>query len=147
MRTALNHEIAHIRHRDNLKKLVLRSVSFPGTDDLEAAWLQASEMAADDAAVSSTADALDLAAALIKLSKLKAGRPSPDLTAALMHGQAATISERIERLISWSEERRASQAISPRRILAVAVSSVAVLVISYSSLLADVHKATEWLVR
>ena len=147
LRTALNHEIAHIRRRDNLRKLVFRFVAFPGMREIEAAWLQASEMAADDAAVSSTADALDLAAALIKLSKLKGGERAPDLTAALVHGHAAVINARVQRLISWSNEPHASPDCSGGRILALAASAIAVLVVCYGSLLADVHRATEWLVR
>ncbi len=67
---ALNHEVAHVRRRDNLKKLFLRFVPFPGMRGLELAWLQATEMSADDAAVASQAEALDLAAALIKLSRV-----------------------------------------------------------------------------
>ena len=66
-------------------------------------------MAADDAAVSSTADALDLAAALLKLSRLKADEPSPDLTAALVHGHAAIINARVERLISWPDRPKESR--------------------------------------
>ena len=36
LQTALNHEIAHVRRRDNLKKLLLRFVAFPGM----AGWKQ-----------------------------------------------------------------------------------------------------------
>jgi Zn-dependent protease with chaperone function len=147
LRTALNHEIAHIRRRDNFKKLLLRFVAFPGMRGLEAAWLEASEMAADDAAVSSTADALDLAAALLKLSRMKADEPSPDLTAALVHGHAAIINARVERLISWSERSESSRDFSARSILGVVLPILAVFVITYGSLLADVHRATEWLIR
>jgi hypothetical protein len=147
LRTALNHELAHIRRRDNFKKMLLRFVAFPGMRGLEAAWLEASEMAADDAAVSSTADALDLAAALLKLSRLKADEPSPDLTAALVHGHAAIINARVERLISWPERPEASRDFSARTILGVVLPTIAVFVITYGSLLADVHRATEWLIR
>jgi beta-lactamase regulating signal transducer with metallopeptidase domain len=147
LRTALNHELAHIRRRDNLKKFLLRLVAFPGMRGLEAAWLEASEMAADDAAVSSTVDALDLAAALLKLSRLKADEPSPDLTAALVHGHAAIINARVERLISWPDRSKEPRDFSARSILAVVVPIVAAFAISYGSLLADVHRATEWLVR
>lgn len=146
LRTALNHELAHIRRRDNFKKLLLRFVAFPGMRDLDAAWLQASEMAADDAAVSSTADALDLAAALLKLSTLRPEEPSPDLTAALVHGNASIINARVERLIAWSDLRPARD-LSRRRILGVLLPAVAIFAITYGSLLVDVHKATEWLVR
>lgn len=147
LRTALQHELAHIRRRDNLKKLLLRFVAFPGMRGLDAAWLQASEMSADDAAVCSTADALDLAAALLKLSTLRPDESSPDLTAALVHGHASLINARVERLISWSSARRASHDFSARRILGVAVPALAVVAITYGSLLADIHRVTEWLVR
>jgi Zn-dependent protease with chaperone function len=147
LRTALQHELAHIRRRDNFKKFLLRLVAFPGMRGLEAAWLEASEMAADDAAVSSTADALDLAAALLKLSRLKADEPSPDLTAALVHGHAAIINARVERLISWPERSKGSWDFSAKSVLGVVLPILAVFVITYGSLLADVHRATEWLIR
>jgi Zn-dependent protease with chaperone function len=35
LQTALNHEIAHVRRRDNLKKLLLRVVAFPGMRSLQ----------------------------------------------------------------------------------------------------------------
>ena len=70
LQAALNHELAHVRRRDNLKKLLLRFVAFPAMTGMEAAWLEATEMASDDAAVSSAGEALDLASALIKLSRL-----------------------------------------------------------------------------
>lgn len=147
LRTALNHELAHIRRRDNFKKLLLRFVAFPGMRALEAAWLQASEMAADDAAVSSTADALDLAAALLKLSRLKADEPSPDLSVALVHGHAAIINARVERLISWPERLKQQRDFSARSILAVVLPILALFAITYGSLLVDVHRATEWMIR
>ena len=39
LQAALNHELAHVRRADNLKKLLMRFVSFPGMRRLEAAWL------------------------------------------------------------------------------------------------------------
>jgi Zn-dependent protease with chaperone function len=147
LRTALNHEIAHIRRRDNLKKLLLRFVPFPGMRALEVAWLEASEMAADDAAVSSTADALDLAAALIKLSRLNPAESASDLTAALLQGHAAIIHARVERLISWTGEAQRPSSSFATMILGFSIPVIGLLLIAYGSLLADVHRATEWLVR
>ena len=72
LKTALRHEMVHVRRRDNLRKLVLRLVAFPGMAELESVWREATEMAADDAAVSTASEALDLAAAVIKLSRLTA---------------------------------------------------------------------------
>jgi Zn-dependent protease with chaperone function len=153
LQTALNHEVAHVRRRDNLKKLLLRFVAFPGMAGLEAAWLEATEMAADDAAVASAGEALDLAAALIKLSRLLKSEPAtnqaaPDLTAALVHGNVSVMNARVERLIAWSDQRLASRrGFSAWYGLAAAAATVAVFAVTYSQLLIHLHAATEWLVR
>jgi Zn-dependent protease with chaperone function len=148
LKTALNHEVAHVRRRDNLKKLLLRFVAFPGMADLDAAWLEASEMAADDAAVSNSSEALDLAAALIKLARLTPPESAADLTAALVHGSAFIMHARVERLIAWSNERLTSpRRFSPWYGLGAACTAVAVFAVTYGHLLARVHAATEWLVR
>lgn len=148
MQTALNHELEHVRRRDNLKKLLLRFVAFPGMADLETAWLEATEMAADDAAVSNAGEALDLAAALIKLSRLGPSGSRADLTAALIHSPVATMNARVARLIAWSEDRIQA----PSRFVSwygvgAALATVAVFAVTYSQLLAHIHTATEWLVR
>ncbi|MGA7289803.1 MAG: M56 family metallopeptidase, partial [Terriglobales bacterium] len=62
---ALKHEFAHMKSRDNLKKLIFRCCPFPGMAKLESSWSQAAELAADDAAVSNLDDAVDLASALV----------------------------------------------------------------------------------
>jgi Zn-dependent protease with chaperone function len=148
LQTALNHEVAHVRRWDNLKRLLLRFVAFPGMGGLETAWFEATEMAADDAAVANAADALDLAAALIKLSRLGPVEPPADLTAALVHSPASAMNARVERLVTWSEERRVpSQKYSLWYGVCGSLATVALLAVSYSQLLVRVHAATEWLVR
>ncbi len=148
LQTALHHEVAHVRRRDNLKKLLLRFVAFPGMANLEAAWLETTEMAADDAAVSNAGEALDLAAALIKLSRLGPVEPPVDLTAALVHGAASVMSARIERLIAWNADHRAPlRKFSPGYGLAAAFATVATFAVTYSQVLVHVHTVTEWLVR
>ena len=118
LQTALNHELAHVRRHDNLKKLLLRFVSFPGMASLEAAWLEAIEMAADDAAVASAGQALDLAAALIKLSRLGPADARADLSAALVHSPASAMNARVARLIAWSEQpdQRDQRLLAPERL-------------------------------
>jgi Zn-dependent protease with chaperone function len=86
LRIALKHELAHIRSCDNLKKLVFRFAPFPGLSKLDSAWSQAAELAADDAAVSSVNDALDLAAALVKLSRLVPVEAAPACTVGFVTG-------------------------------------------------------------
>jgi len=148
LQAALNHELAHIHRRDNLKKLLLRFVAFPAMTGMEAAWLEATEMASDDAAVSNAGEALDLASALIKLSRLAPVEPPLDLTAALVHSPAAIMNARVERLIAWNSNRvEQSHRFSSGYGLAAAVSTVAVFALTYSHLLARVHIVTEWLVR
>ena len=121
---------------------------FRSMGGLETAWFEATEMAADDAAVANAADALDLAAALIKLSRLGPVEPPADLTAALVHSPASVMNARVERLVSWSEERRIpSQKYSLWYGVCGSLATVALLAVSYSQLLVRVHTATEWLVR
>lgn len=152
LQAALNHELAHVRHADNLKKLLMRFVGFPGMSGLEAAWLETTEMAADDAAVATTYDALDLAAALIKLSRMVPEAASPDLMAPLVDGRASAVYTRVERLLAWSEEHSAATQKYPQRYglflgLAATFAVIATFALNYSQLLAHVHVATEWLVR
>jgi beta-lactamase regulating signal transducer with metallopeptidase domain len=148
LQTALRHEVVHVRRRDNLRKLVLRFVAFPGMAKLESAWREASEMAADDAAVSSATEALDLAAAVIKLSRLAPLEAPAELTTALVHSPAECVNARVERLIAWGERRQpADAAYSLASAVCAAVAVMATLAVTYSELLVRVHIATEWLVR
>jgi beta-lactamase regulating signal transducer with metallopeptidase domain len=147
LESALRHEVAHVRRRDNLRKLILRLVAFPGMADLEGAWREATEMAADDAAVSSASEALDLAAAVIKLSRLVPLEPAVGLTTALVHSPVESVNARVERLIAWTEQRQGPQGYSLAYALCAAAAVMATLVVSYSGLLVRVHAATEWLVR
>jgi Zn-dependent protease with chaperone function len=145
--TALRHEIAHVASRDNFKKLLFRLTSFPGMAGLETAWSDAAEMSADDAAVSNLNDALDLAAALIKLSRLAPVQATATLTTALLQSSSATLSARVQRLFAWnsrpaSGDRRASTILLPSLL-----ATLVCLALTYSSVLAGMHAATEWLVR
>jgi Zn-dependent protease with chaperone function len=145
--SALNHEIAHLRRRDNLKKLLLRFVLFPGMRQLEVTWLEATEMAADDAAVSDIGEALDLAAALIKLCRLGAMGSSAELIMSLVHSPVSLVNERVERLIHWSPQPDLERGHSSWYAVAMGLAFLAVVGLSYGQLLMVVHAATEWLVR
>ena len=145
LRTALKHEIAHVRSYDNLKKLIFRLAVFPGNAHLESAWAEQTELAADDAAVSNLFDALDLASALIKVSRLGSG-PNAELSTALLHSSTA-LTTRIRRLFSWTESRAKGTACVPWSFAAPALAVVYGLFLSYGSLLRGMHQITEWLVR
>lgn len=148
LQTALRHEGVHVRRLDNLRKLVLRIVAFPGMAEVESAWREATEMAADDAAVSSAAEALDLATAVIKLSTLTRLQPPEELMTALVHTPLESVNARVGRLIEWEERRQNPiPGWSLRYATFAAVALVAALAVSYSQLLVTMHAATEWLVR
>lgn len=148
LRTALNHETAHFRRWDNLKKLLMRLVPFPAMQGLETAWLDAAEMAADDAAVSTSSEALDLASALIKLSRLAPIARAPELSVAFVPANGSILNTRVERLISWNcESPSATSRLARWYALAAAAVTIAGFAITYAHLLASVHTATEWLVR
>ncbi|HMD17955.1 MAG TPA: M56 family metallopeptidase [Terriglobales bacterium] len=145
LRVALKHELAHMRSRDNLKKLVLRFCPFPGMAGLESAWSQAAELAADDAAVARLDDAVDLAAALVKLSRLVPVEAAPLCTAGFVTG---SISARVERLLSWdeSDKDRATRIGTWYVIPSVAALLLCVFA-TYDPALSLTHEVTEWLVR
>jgi beta-lactamase regulating signal transducer with metallopeptidase domain len=146
---ALQHEVFHLQRRDNLRKLALRFVAFPGMVELESNWHEAAEMAADDAAVESASEALDLAAALIKLSRLLPVQ-NPELSATLVHSPMQSVSARVARLLAWSRQEETTTLIetySPKYWFAVVATTLTVLAAIYSQLLVRIHAATEWLVR
>ena len=148
LKAALKHELAHVRRRDNLKKLFFRLTAFPGMAALETEWSEAAEMAADDAAVSNSAEALDLAAALIKISRLGIPQICPALTTALVPNVNSALNARIERLVTWEQHRYSADARSHRWYLApTLIATTLCVAVSYGTLLSRMHEMTEWLVR
>ena len=146
LEAAMKHEIAHVRRRDNLKKLLFLLFGFPGMNALEAAWSDAEEMAADDAAVSSAYEALDLASALIKLSRLAPLHPVAALTTALVSSPAAAVNARVSRLVAW-EERNADDSLVSWHWGAAMLGAVVSVAFIYGPVLNGVHALTEYLVR
>ena len=141
LRMALKHEHEHMKSRDNLKRLILAFCPFPGMAKLENAWSQASELAADDAAVSSQRDALDLAAALVKLSRL-VPKASPVCSAGFVAG---SVSERVAYLLDWDETSKSRRVhIRTWFVIPFAVALALLLSIAHRPVLAITHEATEW---
>jgi Zn-dependent protease with chaperone function len=144
LRAAVRHETAHFRSRDNLKKAILSCLPFPGMAGLEEAWQEASELAADDGAVSSPEEALDLAAALIKLARHFPGQAMPDLATGLVSA-VGSVTGRVERLVAWKE----SSAASPNGwlyVIAGAFIAFSGLAAKFGPALVLVHSLTERLV-
>ena len=145
LRMALRHELEHMKSRDNLKRFILVFCPFPGMRKLESAWSQAAELAADDASVTNQSEALDLAAALIKLARLVPVKAPPVCAMSFVAGR---ISQRVESLLAWDEANQARRVQS--RTWFVVPFAVAVslnVTIAYSPVLAITHEVTEWLVR
>ena len=69
LEAALAHEVAHVSAFDNLRQALLRTTRPPFWRG-DSAWTNASEIAADEAALLSGASVLDLSAALIKAGRL-----------------------------------------------------------------------------
>ncbi len=148
LHTALRHEVVHVRRRDNLRKLLLCLVAFPGMSRLETAWREVTEMAADDAAVSNASEALDLAAAVIKLSRIVPLELPNELTTALVHSAGQSVNARVERLVTWTErQQRPGNRDSFGYTLYAMAAMLVAMTMYYSQLLVQVHAATEWLVR
>jgi len=137
---AVQHEAEHLRARDNLKKAILNFLPFPGMTGLGEAWQEAAELAADDGAVSSRKEALDLAAALIKLSRHYPHQMIPDFATSLVSGGEST-TKRVERLLAWE---KAPETVSNRwRYGLLACTSCLAFVVKVGPVLSLIHSITE----
>ena len=154
LESVIRHEMAHVRRRDNLKRLLFCACAFPFMQGVEHAWADSTEAAADDAAVSSTGEALDLAAALVKLSRLvsaksthncSVGPSEAELTMALLHS-GTTVPDRVERLVAWTQPRLAVSR-SRRASYTSALVASGLFALSYGPMLASAHALTELLMQ
>ena len=106
MAAAIAHENGHLAARDNLKRAALRFCRdalaiFPTGSNLDRAWVEASETAADEyAAKSGGAVALDLASTLVKVARLvpQGVKPTMPAVASLIVADANLIARRVRRL-------------------------------------------------
>ena len=144
LRVAVRHELGHARSWDNLKRVMVSSTPFPGMGDIECAWQEAAELAADEAAVANRQEALDLASALIKLSRFAQRWPRPLLATGLVSG-SRTISLRVRRLLQWRTAGRHAQPAGPWSLLALFAMFVAIAG-NYGAALVFTHRLTELLV-
>jgi hypothetical protein len=142
---AIRHELAHVRRRDNLKKVALRFCPFPFLAGLERRWTEATELAADDAAVIDEKTALDLASAVLKMSACRRNLHTSAIAMSLAAETDVALRTRIERLLAWTahSDQRPNW---PLRVVWAAVPFVAVA-LGYSSVLTCVHELTELLFR
>jgi Zn-dependent protease with chaperone function len=156
---ALAHELAHIRSFDNLKQWFLKTTRPPrwmGASSADNAWINVTEVAADEAALTTGASALDLASALLKMVTLKrqGSYPAEDELAAshLVPGAAGSSLEmRVEclhRALAGGFTGNNSRSVpNPWRIAVVVALSLALYGTAFITLLPAIHEALELLVR
>ena len=144
LQVAVQHELGHMRSWDNVKKVFVSSTPFPGMLSLDSAWQEAAELAADEAAVTNCQEALDLASALIKLSRFSQLRPEPALTTGLVSG-SSSIGVRVERLLDW---RMADRRFVRTWLwtLLVVLTMIIGIAGNYGATLVVTHRLTELLV-
>ena len=137
---AISHESAHIKRHDNLKKLMLKMCSFPLTAEIERRWLAAVEIDADRHAVRSQREALDLASALVKASRMST--PTAELTTNFTGEPGTLLQVRVQRLLEWDADQRSSNLLRYGSTVFAALMTLAILA-SYSSILVYMHRLAE----
>lgn len=156
---AIAHEMAHVSSRDNLKRIVLKITQLPPWLNLfhhsDAAWVNASEIAADEGAIAGGASALDLSSALVKVGRLGTPAPISNAIAAshlLPETAESCIAMRVmhlEKLLD--DEQRPAQARNDRSRTYWPFFSLALLIVGYAiclnAVLPWMHEALELLVR
>ena len=158
---ALAHERGHVVGRDNLKRALLQAgedalLHAPLGRSLRRAWQGESEMAADEFAASAgPAAALDLASAIVKISKLipHGARPTLPAGAHLLGDGEDGTSRRVRnllRLASSPEGRRERAGLHARTPLAAALClclfAGGALVLTHPEVLRATHVAIEHVV-
>ena len=144
LQVAIRHELSHARSWDNLKRALVSATPFPGMGSLEKAWQEAAELAADYGAVASRQEALDLAAALIKLSRSFQPLSQPVLATELVSGPSS-INRRVDRLLKWRMAGQSSRHGWPWALPVLLIVIVGI-VSNYGAALVLTHRLTELLV-
>jgi hypothetical protein len=143
---AIRHELHHVQHRDNLKKLLLRFCAFPLMGPLDRQWMHAAEIEADDAAASDAQTAVCLASALVKMAREMSRVTTAYIVVALVSNQGDILANRVERLLNWQPRANTGTAKSWPMFLAAIVALVAVGA-HYGWVLTRAHELTELLVQ
>jgi Zn-dependent protease with chaperone function len=120
---ALAHESGHVEGRDNLKRALLQAgedalLHAPLGRSLRRAWQRESEMAADEfAAAAGATAALDLASAIVKISKLipRGARPTLPAGAHLLGDSDDGTSRRVRNLLRLASNASGERVCSPAR--------------------------------
>ncbi len=156
-RAAIAHEYGHLTAHDNFKRAFLRvcrdMLIFPLGRDLDRAWAENTESAADEyaASIGGKSMALDLAETLIKIARIAPENTSPGmpLGSFLIEGQSGDLKRRIRRLLELSDKKNDLGNV-PRKgfkysiwLYASLVFSAILLLASNKSLLLAIHNISE----
>lgn len=147
LRAVVAHECAHLRHRDNLLRMLLQCFPdllgmTPMAARLERAWTRASEERADDEVMRAGWD-LELASALCKVARLaRGGLQLPVM--ALYHG--ADVAHRVNRLLQSKVRPISVRSYASLDWLGFTVF-IAALLMAASIELPRLHAVTETVVR
>jgi Zn-dependent protease with chaperone function len=150
LKSAVAHELAHLRAYDNVKRLLLSlSPDLVGWSAagraLDASWRAAAEFAADERAVAGDRRrAVTLASTLVKVARLVANHPRVDYACAMFH-DGGPIAQRVERLVQPESFRAPAR--SRRRVAMLALTALLVGLASFNAALPAVHSLTEILVQ
>jgi uncharacterized membrane protein YidH (DUF202 family) len=104
LRAIVAHERRHLENRDNMRRAVMACLPDPLSithlgQSLTARWHEAAEQAADDAAGEDSPNGrCDLAAALLNVARLSAGRPAVCLPASALY-RGEDLERRVRRLV------------------------------------------------
>jgi beta-lactamase regulating signal transducer with metallopeptidase domain len=157
---ALAHERGHVEGRDNLKRALLQAgedalLHAPLGRSLRRAWQGESEMAADEfAAAGGPAAALDLASAIVKISKLvpRGARPTLPAGAHLLGDGEDSTSRRVRNLLRLAASTEGARGgLHSRSPFAVAsfcfsIFAVGAYVLMHPEILRATHVAIEHVV-
>jgi Zn-dependent protease with chaperone function len=156
---ALAHERGHVEARDNLKRALLRAgedalLVAPLGRALARAWRKDSEMAADEFAASeSQGAALNLASAIVKISRMipAGARPTLPAGAHLIGDDEDGLSTRVRHLLKLASAGVRARARAPRRPLLawtfrLALVAAFLLTVTQTNVLAVTHTAIEQVV-
>ncbi len=136
LRAIAAHEQAHARSRDNLRRLLVEACD-GATSPFAAAWRRAAEIHADARAAQTAGCAVELASALVRVSRLIVARPAPPLPVSAVH-DGGDVLGRVHNLLAWRLPSPASRLWSRRWTFAVPVFAVAAI------LTRQVHAAMEY---
>ena len=153
LQAVVAHELAHIRSFDNLKQLLVRITRLPRWlahfNWLDSEWSHAAEFSADRGAVQEGASPLDLASALVKISRLRICDDAAGLACHLIparHGSAVAM--RVQHLQNAFEDSSGPRESVPWFAPSFAAATLlSIYLLMLPTAMPLTHKCIEWLVR